>query len=366
MSSTPEQRSQGTPCRRHRRRHRRLFARRRADRPRLDGRHRPRTGPAARARRLHLARSGARLPDQSVQDPRGVRPLHRREVPLPPGRRRLLLLAGRRPGTRDHPRTPGGPAPQGRLRGLLGYPRRGREHGPVQGTLAPAGRVGGPRRFPHPGRRPGPGPSRGARPDGPRHRARRPLPRPAHGHRHRPAGRPGHLGRHRPGRLPGRPRGQRGRVLGPRDRPHGRHRRTPAAPRAPVREDRAAARAERCHGRGHAAHPALPGPRPVLPRAHGPASGSARTRTGRYRWTRSRFSRTTRHAPGTWRCRPRTPFTTEDWAPSWEDCRRLPPRCAPARSRPGSTGSSPSRRTVCRCSGGPAAAGLLAGRGGLG
>ncbi len=65
---------------RHRRRHRRLFAGRRADRARLHRRHRARPRAAVHHRRVDLARARAGVPDQPVEDDDARSPLHRREI----------------------------------------------------------------------------------------------------------------------------------------------------------------------------------------------------------------------------------------------------------------------------------------------
>ena len=138
------------------------------------------------------------------------------------------------------------------------------------------------------------------------------------------------------GRDPGRHRRVVRRLLGPGDRRDGRHGRPAAAAGPPVREDRPgrrAGRAQRRGERGRAADPAPPGPRPVLPRARRPP---------RHRLLRPPADagapgrRSTTTARSTASAMPSMlPFTEEDFAEAWEQCRRAAARAARGEDRGG-------------------------------
>ncbi len=70
-------------------------------------RHGARPRAAVHHRRVHLARAGAGVSDQPVQDDERVRPLHRREVLLAGASRRLGVQSGRRPRGGHHRRSAG-------------------------------------------------------------------------------------------------------------------------------------------------------------------------------------------------------------------------------------------------------------------
>ena len=235
-------------------------------------------GPLFAAGGSTLARPGARLPDQRLEDDGRVRPLHGREVQLARARRAVVLPAGRRPRGRAHPgtaRSTCGGATGWRSRGasraalldpdeclaawpLLDREARARRLSTSRPTASP--RPSG-RARPRPGARP----RRGARflgeHDGDRHPHRR---RSRRGRRHRPRRVPG---RHRGLRAPGIWGPRVGALVGvagpaPAARPpvRRRPRRCPSWPRSrprPTLED---------------LRPILrhPGPRPLLPRARRP------------------------------------------------------------------------------------------------
>ena len=164
----------------HRGGHRRMLARGRARVARLDRRHGARPGPAVRGRRLDLARSRARLPDQRLEDHGRVRPLHRREVQLARARRAVVLPAGRRPRDRADARTAPRAAAAPRAGAVVGHrgpPARPRR---VRGDVAAARPRGRARRLSRPDRRPRQGRPGERGPGAPRDRGRRPVPWRAH------------------------------------------------------------------------------------------------------------------------------------------------------------------------------------------
>ncbi len=307
-------------------------------------------GPAARPRRLHLARARPRLPDQPVEDPDGVRAVHRREVHAPSTSTASPASSGSAAWRWPPPPNASPTCTAGPDRRLLGRARRDRRRRTLQGTVAAARRDAGPRRLPHPGRRSGPGPARlPAQMTRASARGARFLERHTVTGIERADGQVTGVVTDR-GTFPAdhvvSAAGFWGPVIGAMagvDVPllplaH-QYARTEPLPELSGR-DRA----------GTEADPAVPGPRPVLPRAHATASASAPTPTARCPSTPSPSPPSTRRPEHGHALLPA--LHRGGLRPELAGLRRLHPRTAPPVWR-ASTASSPSPPTGCRYSANP-------------